>query len=60
MDNIISVTIDRAGEISGLGRTTIYKLIKEGHLKPKKVGRRTLILVEDLQSFIDSCPEMSQ
>lgn len=58
MDNI-AVTIPKAGEILGLGRSTIYKLIKEGQIKPKKVGKRTLILVEDLRSFIKSCPEMS-
>jgi predicted site-specific integrase-resolvase len=32
---------------NGIGRTTAYKEIKEGRLHPKKVGRRTLISLEE-------------
>ena len=32
---------------NGIGRTTAYKEIKEGRLRPKKVGKRTLIAVEE-------------
>ena len=37
----------------GLGRTTIYKLIGEGHLGRVKVGMRTLILADDVDALLD-------
>lgn len=43
---------------SGLGRDTIYKAIHAGKLKARKVGRRTLVLSSDLQSFLESLPVM--
>jgi excisionase family DNA binding protein len=36
---------------NGLGRTTVYNEIKEGRLRPKKVGRRTLISHEEEQRW---------
>ena len=32
---------------NGIGRTTAYKEIKEGRLRPRKVGKRTLISIEE-------------
>jgi excisionase family DNA binding protein len=48
----ISVTIKEAMELSGIGRSLIYTLFKQGKLTPRKVGKRTLILVEELESFL--------
>jgi hypothetical protein len=39
---------------SNLGRTKLYQEIKEARLRTVKVGRRTLILVEDLRLWLDS------
>jgi len=52
----LAVTIPEATEISGIGRTNLYKLFKAGSLKPRKSGKRTLILVEELESFLKSLP----
>ena len=52
----ISVTIPEATELSGLGRSSIYKLFKEGKLTPRKAGKRTLVLVEELEDYIRSLP----
>lgn len=43
-------------EISGLGRTTTYYLIKEQRLKAIKAGRRTLIDVEAGMAYLRSQP----
>jgi excisionase family DNA binding protein len=51
----ISCTVEEACWATGLGRTTIYKLIKEGRIEAKKIGRRTVILVSTLLVEIESC-----
>lgn len=53
MENKISLTIDEAVKATGIGRTKLFALLKSGDLVPCKVGRRTLIRVDDLKSFMD-------
>ncbi|MEM8540551.1 MAG: helix-turn-helix domain-containing protein [Pseudomonadota bacterium] len=52
----IAVTIPEAQEMSGLGRTTLYEIFKKGSLKPRKQGKRTLILVSELENYINNLP----
>ena len=40
----------------GLARTTIYQLISEGKLSTRKIGRRTLIPMNEIQSILDGDP----
>ena len=37
------LTVEDACEYLKVGRTTVFKAIKEGHLQTIKIGRRTLI-----------------
>jgi excisionase family DNA binding protein len=39
----LTVTFRRAGELTGLGQTTLWKLVKDGQLTVVRVGGRTLI-----------------
>lgn len=55
----LSVTIPEAAEMIGIGRSTIYKLFDEGKLVPRKAGKRTLILVEDLKRYVENLPAAS-
>jgi excisionase family DNA binding protein len=48
----ITVTIPNAREISGLGNSTIWKLISEGRLDTVSVGRRRLILYDSLEKLL--------
>ena len=48
---------DEAAAKSGIGRTRIFSAIKDGHLKARKFGRRTIILADDLRAFLESLPE---
>jgi excisionase family DNA binding protein len=37
----------------GISRTSFYKLVKDGELSLRKIGRRSVILTTDLNSFIE-------
>ncbi len=52
----IAVTIPDATALSGIGRSSLYKLFKEGKLTPRKAGKRTLILVSELENYVKSLP----
>lgn len=49
----LSYSIHEAVEASGIGRTTIYELIKAGELTPVKIGTRTLIRRCDLEALLE-------
>lgn len=53
---LLAVTIPNAVEITGLGRTSLYHSIKQGKLKVKKSGRRTIIEMAELRRFIENLP----
>jgi hypothetical protein len=54
----ITVTVPRACELSGFGLTTIWKFIKEGRLKIRRVPGvdRTLILYSSLVELLAPGP----
>lgn len=57
----ISLSINEAQSATGLGRTKLYQLINSGQLKARKIGKRTVILKDDLDSFMhDLQPYTSQ
>jgi excisionase family DNA binding protein len=47
-----AATIRESCRLTGLSRTTIYNLIAAGRLAPIKVGKRTLISVEELRKLV--------
>jgi excisionase family DNA binding protein len=38
--------------VTGLGKTTLFKLIDTGRLRRVKIGKRTLIPFDDLQKLV--------
>jgi hypothetical protein len=54
----ITVTVPRACELSGFGPTTIWKFIKEGRLKVRRVPGvdRTLVVYSSLQALLTPDP----
>lgn len=47
------VSIEVAAQLLGIGRTTVYDLVNRGELRFTKIGRRTLLAVEDIDAFVD-------
>jgi hypothetical protein len=53
----LSCTIPEACAATGLGRTKLYEEIGKGRLKIRKVGARTLVLVDSLVALVNDAPE---
>lgn len=58
MNNLdpIAVSIADAVQLSGVGRSSIYKAIGRGDLPIRKRGRRSLVMVDDLRKWLESLP----
>jgi excisionase family DNA binding protein len=48
----ISYRIDEAVEMTGIGRTTMYKLVSDGKLRVVRVGGCTLIPADELKALL--------
>ena len=51
-EGAISCTVAQAAELTGLGRSTLFELIRQRKIKSAKIGSRRLILLESLRDFI--------
>ena len=49
------ISIAEARTMSGLGITTLYKLIGQGRLQTAKLGRRRLVRVDSIRALIAEC-----
>ena len=49
----ITVSISDTAKALGLGRTSIYALIREGRLATVKLGRRNLVKVESIRRLLE-------
>lgn len=56
----LTISIKRAIELSGLGLTTIYKLIKDGTLETVSVTSRRLILYASLKVLLQPEPKTAR
>jgi excisionase family DNA binding protein len=52
----IVYSVPEACEIGRTGRTALYEAIRRGELRAVKRGRRTLILADDLRSWLNDLP----
>jgi len=53
----LAYTIREVMQVTGLGRSKIYMLFESGDLRPKKAGRRTLVLKADLENYLTGLPD---
>ena len=54
------LSINDVRAVSGLGKTTVYKLIKAGSLPARKVGKKTVVFRKDVEHFFSSLPGISR
>jgi hypothetical protein len=48
----LAVTVPAARQITGLGNTTIWALIKEGKLQTARAGGRTLVIYKSIEELL--------
>ena len=53
----LAVPIPEAARLGGVSRSTIYAEVSKGNLKIRKVGRRSIIAMDDLRSWLTSKTE---
>lgn len=58
MPQKLSFSIQEFSRCSSLGRSKLYLAIKNGDLKARKFGKRTIIEYQDGIDFIRRLPEM--
>lgn len=56
----LSYSIQEVSDLVGIGRTRIYAAIKSGDLVAKKFGKRTLILKQDVETFLNNLEPLSK
>ncbi|WP_082549602.1 helix-turn-helix domain-containing protein [Mesorhizobium sp. Root552] len=52
----LAVSIPQAATMIGISRSSLYLLFQDGSLTPRKSGKRTLILVSDLERYVSNLP----
>jgi excisionase family DNA binding protein len=52
----IAYSVNEACREGGFGRTTLYALLRDRKLKAHKLGKKTIILGEDLKACLESLP----
>jgi excisionase family DNA binding protein len=56
MSTKIALTVEEATAFVGMGRTYLFREIREGRLVARKAGRRTIITRADLEKWLASLP----
>jgi excisionase family DNA binding protein len=57
MNDKIGLTIHDVTKTTGIGRTTLFALIRDGKLPARKIGARTIVLADDLKRFLETLPK---
>jgi hypothetical protein len=52
VEHRLAVSLDEGSTMTGLSRRTLEYYIRQGKLRARKCGRRTLVLVRDLEVFL--------
>lgn len=50
----IAFSVAETAEATGLGRTTVYQLIRDGRLRSVKIGNRRLVRASDVYGMVQA------
>jgi excisionase family DNA binding protein len=57
-NNSLALSVKDACELAGIGPNKFYDAIRDGHLKARKIGRKTVVLRADLEKYLDALPAL--
>ena len=57
--NIVAFGVTDAARYAALGRSTLYNAISAGELRAHKIGKRTIVMRDDLHAWLVSHPAYS-
>jgi predicted DNA-binding transcriptional regulator AlpA len=49
----------RAMELAGFSKSTMYRLLRSGEIKARKLGRMTLVDMNSIAELFERCPEIT-
>ncbi|MBV8523263.1 MAG: helix-turn-helix domain-containing protein [Acetobacteraceae bacterium] len=52
----VAYTVRDAARVAGISRSQLYELFAAGKLTPRRCGRRTLVLANELEAFLRELP----
>ena len=55
-----AMSVGEAAKAAGVGRTTLFEEIREGRITARKVGRRTIITVDEFRRGSRRCPPLGK
>ncbi len=44
----------------GIGRSKLYSEIKEGKITPRKIGKKTIFLAQEIEDYLNNLPKANQ
>ena len=53
---LLAISINETAKALGIGRSSVYTLLKTGRLDAIKIGRRTLLTTESIRRLTQSRP----
>lgn len=53
---VLAISINDTAKALGIGRSSVYALLKSGRLDAIKIGRRTLLTTESIKRLAKSRP----
>ena len=56
VEGLVAVTFLEAARITGIPRSALYEHRKRGTLLSRRLGKRSVIMIEDLRAFVASLP----
>jgi len=55
-----AIRIDRLAELLDIGRSTAYRLIRQGDIPTIRIGSELRVRVKDLKTYLDSRPVVGE
>jgi excisionase family DNA binding protein len=52
-----ALSVEEAAKAAGIGRTMLFEEIRKGRITARKVGRRTIIVVDELDAWLKALPK---